>query len=69
MELSSLAHLQKQSKKSFNDQKTLIKKVLAGKEVKCRHCQQLLQFELKTEAVTAKVYCQKGCTDIELDIS
>ena len=69
MDLSSLSTLQKLSKKSFNDQRSLIKGVLAGKHVNCPHCGSKVSFRPKTNDAVAKVICSKGCTDIELDIS
>lgn len=68
MDLSSFTDLQKQSKKSFNDQKALIKKVLAGRTINCQSCKQPLNFLLAKEKSPAKICCEKGCTDIELDI-
>ena len=64
--------LGKQSAKSFNDQKALIKKVLAGRVMLCEHCKQPIEFcdkkTLKEQVVPAVIRCKKGCTDIELDI-
>lgn len=61
--------LQKQTSKSFHDQKALIKRVLAGKPAKCHHCQQAIAFVPATEGKQAKITCAKGCTDIHLDIA
>ena len=74
MDLSSLKTLQQNSKRSYNDQKSIIKKVLAGKAVTCNVCQQPVTFtaaadEQSAKVRCAKVGCVKGCTDIELDIS
>ena len=64
--------LGKQSAKSFNDQKALIKKVLAGRTMMCEHCKQVITFydkkTLKEQVKPAIIRCHKGCTDIELDI-
>ena len=64
--------LGKQSAKSFNDQKALIKKVLAGRTMVCEHCKQVIEFydkKVKKEQIEpAVIRCKKGCTDIELDI-
>ena len=64
--------LGKQSAKSFNDQKALIKKVLAGRIMICEHCKQVIEFydkKINKEQVDrAVIRCKKGCTDIELDI-
>ncbi|MFD2168259.1 hypothetical protein ACFSJY_18525 [Thalassotalea euphylliae] len=68
MDLTSLGALQQQSKKSFNDQKATIKKVLAGKRVNCKQCRDMLVFVSSNDEQRAKVSCKKGCTDIALDI-
>lgn len=60
--------LGKLSAKSFNDQKALIKKVLSGRTVICKHCQQTLFFIEPNEDQPAVIRCQKGCTDIQLDV-
>lgn len=64
--------LGKQSAKSFNDQKALIKKVLAGRTMTCEHCKQVIEFidkkSKKEQVEPAVIRCKKGCTDIELDI-
>ncbi|REL27837.1 hypothetical protein DXX93_15580 [Thalassotalea euphylliae] len=69
MDLSSLKTLQQNSKRSYNDQKSIIKKVLAGKVITCKACQQPVTFAPAADTRSAKVGCAKGCTDIELDIS
>lgn len=61
------ALLKRSSAKSFNDQKALIKKVMAGRQVNCPHCQQLIQLVLPEESETPGLYCHKGCTNIALD--
>ncbi len=55
----------KNTAKSFNQQKSLIKKVLSGKKTQCPNCKLLLQ--LKPIENGFKVSCDNGCTDIELD--
>lgn len=64
--------LSKKSAKSFNDQKALIKKVLAGRTIPCEVCKKNLAFIDKTEkngqVIPAVIRCEKACTDIELDI-
>lgn len=64
------AAFSKQTAKSFNDQKALIKKVLAGRTMLCPTCQQVLTFRHQSEQddLPAKISCAKGCTDIELDV-
>ena len=59
--------LSKHYAKSFNDQKALIKKVLAGREVLCKSCQQAICFQ-ENDKECAQLRCAKGCTDILLDI-
>ena len=61
--------LEKQSSKSFHDQKALIKRVLAGKPAKCEVCKQAVAFVPATENKPASIACKKGCTDIHLDIA
>ncbi|MGJ8692169.1 MAG: hypothetical protein ACSHW0_06775 [Thalassotalea sp.] len=60
--------LSKQYAKSFNDQKAIIKKVLAGRIILCQQCQQVITFNEKNKECV-QVRCSKGCTDILLDIS
>ncbi len=61
--------LNKLTAKSFNDQKALIKKVMAGRLIKCRICQQPLKLIHPSESDKPGIYCQQGCTQIELDMS
>lgn len=69
MDLSCLSQLQKDAKKSFGDHKSIIKRVLAGKTVLCKECQQPIQFAPVSANAPANVSCAKGCTQIELDMS
>lgn len=62
MDFSSL---NKQSANTFNKQKALIKKVLAGKPVNCPTCQQPLVIAPQEQQLV--ITCAKGCTDILLD--
>lgn len=57
--------LNKLAADSYNQQKRLIKNVLAGKRVQCQHCHQTLKVMLETEEITVK--CDRGCTDIKLE--
>ncbi len=69
-DLNTFEKISALSSKSFHDQKALIKKVLAGREVKCKVCQQLLTYKLPTgEDTPTGIYCKKGCTDIALDFT
>ena len=67
--------LGKQSSKSYNDQKALIKKVLSGREMHCKSCKQLIiAFLPENEPATGEgsqsgIRCNKGCTDISLDFA
>jgi len=55
----------KQAEKSFHQQKSLIKKALAGQNVKCPKCSGTLQ--VKPNQSGFSLCCQKLCTDIVLD--
>lgn len=57
--------LNKATANSFHQQKAIIKKVLAGKSVRCPSCKQLLL--LKSSEKQLKIECVKGCTDIQLE--
>ncbi|QVK24742.1 hypothetical protein KHX94_04360 [Shewanella dokdonensis] len=54
---------------SYHEQKQLIKNLLAGRVVLCRHCGQQLQAKLPVVGDDSAGYirCHKGCTDIELE--
>lgn len=67
---NAFVQLQKQSSKSFHDQKALIKKVLAGRVVKCKVCKQPLEWQALSNdnKAAAKISCQKNCTDIALEV-
>ncbi|WNC73202.1 hypothetical protein RGQ13_04225 [Thalassotalea psychrophila] len=67
--------LNKITAKSFNDQKAIIKKVMLGREVKCKVCQKALILVPPTSSKSSAkatpqsgIYCPNGCTDIELDM-
>ena len=55
----------KSAANSFNQQKALIKKVLAGKTVHCNNCKTLISVKAVADSVVIK--CEKNCTDIKLD--
>ena len=57
--------LNKSAANSFNQQKSLIKKVLAGKTVTCNNCKTLISVIAEADSVMLK--CEKNCTDIKLD--
>ena len=57
--------LNKATANSFHQQKSIIKKVLAGKSVQCPSCKQSLELDASSAVLTIK--CSKGCTDIQLE--
>jgi len=61
--------LQKKSSHSFHQQKALIKKLMLGKIAYCEVCGAKLELKLPDHTAIAGVFCAKGCTDIQLDIS
>jgi len=61
--------LQKKSSQSFHQQKKLIKNLMLGKPQYCPICKEKLAFKSNEKGTLVNVYCVKGCTDIELDIS
>ena len=69
LDIKQFSQLKKTSAKSFNDQKALIKKVMAGRQMKCTTCGAIIQLVLPEDQGIAGVFCGKGCTDIYLDFS
>lgn len=62
--------LEKQSSRSYHQQKSIIKKLLAGQSVSCVTCQQKLTINLPNDnEVATGISCQQGCTDIALDFA
>lgn len=70
------SHINKDSAKSFNEQKNLIKRMGKGQRVNCPKCGQSLQLRVpgKQQATEQHgdeprygIYCPKKCTDIELE--
>lgn len=60
----------KNSSKSFHEQRNTIKKVCLGKTVLCPVCQQALKLlppKNNNNASKTGVSCVKGCTFIELE--
>lgn len=57
--------INKASADSFNQQKNMIKQVLAGKTVRCQKCGK----PLKVEPIEAglHLFCALGCCDVKLD--
>lgn len=60
--------LNKHFANSFNQQKALLKKLMSGKEVKCDTCQGIIRLEMDATQGIGIARCEKGCTDIELNI-
>ncbi|AZQ84952.1 hypothetical protein EKO29_13725 [Colwellia sp. Arc7-635] len=67
MDEQQFDRLKKVSAKSFNDQKALIKKVLAGRDMPCQQCGTSIRVVLPEDKATTGLYCAKGCTNIALD--
>jgi hypothetical protein len=67
MDEKQFARLKSVSAKSFNDQKTLIKKVLAGRNIACKQCGTPIRVTLPEDKKTTGLYCANGCTNIALD--
>lgn len=69
IDIKQFSGLQKQSSDSFFKQKSLIKKVMAGKKILCVECAQPLTLKSLKESAQLHVCCAKGCTDIQLDLA
>ncbi|TWX72868.1 hypothetical protein [Colwellia sp. C1TZA3] len=67
MDEQQFDRLKSVSAKSFNDQKALIKKVLAGRDIACKQCGTLIRIILPEDKKTTGLFCAKGCTNIALD--
>ncbi|WP_411992168.1 hypothetical protein [Agarivorans sp. DSG3-1] len=67
--MSGFKELNKRSANSYQQQRQLIKQVLAGKLKQCESCKQALFVVLPGQEKAPGVYCTKGCTAIELEIS
>jgi hypothetical protein len=69
MDTQDFSELNRRSATSFHEQKQLIKNLLAGHMVLCRHCGQQLQAQLPVAGENSVGYirCNRGCTDIELE--
>lgn len=75
IDIEQFSVLQKKSSESFHQQKSLIKKLMAGEKIVCTTCLQPLKLILPTKAQlalppeerTSNIICTKGCTDIQLD--
>ena len=58
--------LNKQTAKGYQQQKSLIKKVLSGKPCRCADCGGSIKSESTEQGL--KVTCERGCTDILLEL-
>ena len=67
MDEQQFSRLKSVSAKSFNDQKALIKKVLAGRDIACKQCGTNIRVILPEDKKTTGLFCAKGCTNIALD--
>ncbi|WP_221074476.1 hypothetical protein [Agarivorans aestuarii] len=67
--MSEFKELNKRSANAYAQQRNLIKQVLAGKTKLCEHCKQPLFVVLPGQEKAPGVYCAKGCTAIELELS
>jgi len=61
--------LKKSSAKSFNQQKAMIKKVMAGRVVHCDTCGGVIKLVTPETSDNPGLFCAKGCTSIVLDFS
>jgi len=67
IDIKQFSELKKNSAKSFNDQKALIKKIMSGRDIQCEICGQPLFLNLPESSVKPGIYCKNKCTDINLD--
>lgn len=67
IDIKKFDDLTKTTAKSFNDQKALIKKIMAGRTIPCKTCGTNIKLLLPEQSESPGLYCNKGCTDIALD--
>jgi len=67
--IQQFKQLQKNSNHSYQQQKKLIKKVLAGQLVNCEVCGQKIVIYLPEKHEVTGIRCAKGCTNIQLDFN
>ena len=60
--------LQSKQKDAFNEYRALVKKVLKGGQVNCKTCNKPLVAQIIVVQKKIQIKCQKGCTDLLLDI-
>jgi len=67
MDEQQFKRLKTVSAKSFNDQKALIKKVLAGRDMPCPQCGTMIRVVLPEDKKVTGLYCAQGCTNIAVE--
>jgi len=72
IDLKKFTALQKNSKRSFFQQKKLMQQVMMGKTVLCSECKQPLKLVTSRESTAEQdqptgITCEKSCTTIVLD--
>jgi len=67
IDIKKFDDLTKTTAKSFNEQKALIKKIMAGRTIPCQTCGTTIKLVLPEQSESPGLYCNKGCTDIALD--
>lgn len=65
-EWMDFSEIKSRQKRSFGEQKRLIKQVLAGQAVACPQCKRRIDVQQRPGIL--KLQCQKGCTDLELTV-
>jgi len=69
IDIKKFDELKKTSAQSFNQQKAMIKKVMAGRTINCEGCGGAIKLVPPESSENPGLFCGKGCTDIELDLS
>ena len=59
--------LNKNAADSYHQQRNLIKKVCKGELINCQHCQLIISLIPAQDGI-AFIRCNKGCTNIELEL-
>jgi len=57
----------KNAANSFHAQKKMLKRVMAGENITCQHCQGTLTLIPVKDGI-AFVRCKKQCTNVELEV-
>lgn len=69
IDIKQFDELKKTSARSFNQQKAMIKKVMAGRIINCENCGGVIKLVTPGSSENPGLFCGKGCTDILLDFS